>query len=295
MEPGRLELRLGMTALPSTTTHVEDCPDLGPSCKSSPPPTAYVHHVDRVTAETALDASYGLHRAFALELHFPLRIVREDPSYAELDGAPKDVPDDIHHHKETLVGLSDPWLSLRAGGALGGLVTQAKLGLSVPIGSTQPNPYRLAEQGLSHEHTQFGSGTFEPIVGLGLSYRVEPLTFSASALALFSLYENGKGYRAPTRVTATLRSDLVIGGGTFRPYLAGDLAHQSEERWSGSADGEGSGARTDILLGGGLVVRIADPWSLDVGMRVRAATIASAPTMRYPGLVQVGVITHWDR
>jgi hypothetical protein len=280
--------------LVGTAGHLATCPDLGPECKGSPPPTPYYHHVGLFTSEISLDASYGLTPWLAAEVRFALRIVDTKPTYSELDGRPKLVPNDIHHHDATLAGPADPWLVLRFGAARGKFTTAARLGVSLPLGRTQPNPYALAEEGKWHEHTQFGAGTFLPIIGLGLSYAFDPVELSASGLALFSLYENGYGYRAPSSFFFSVRATMPFRSGTLRPYLAADLPHQTDELWSGAIGAEGPTARTELLLGAGVSWEFRAPWSVDLGLRAKVASFTDAATFKYPGLLQLGIGTHFD-
>jgi hypothetical protein len=274
--------------------HLATCPDLGPACKDATPPTPYHHHVALFTSEISLDASYGIAPWLAAEVRMPLRIVDTTPTYFELDQRPKSVPNDIHHHDETLVGPADPWLTLRFGAALGKLTTAARLGVSLPLGKTQPNPYALATEGKWHEHTQFGSGTFMPLVGFGLSYALAPVELSASALGIFSLVENGHGYRAPSQFFFSLRATGLFLGGALRPYVAADLPHQTDELWSGAIGAEGPTVRTELLIGGGIAWEFRAPWAVDLGIRARVAHFTDAATFTYPGLLQLGIGTHFD-
>ncbi len=52
--------------LSATTSHVAECPDLGPACQSASPPVPYNHHIDLVMSETTLNSSYGLTPQVAL-------------------------------------------------------------------------------------------------------------------------------------------------------------------------------------------------------------------------------------
>lgn len=278
----------------ATTSHVADCPDLGPECQRLPPPTPYNHHIDQLMGDVSLDASYGLTPWLAVETRLLLRIVDVDPTYSELDGRPKSVPNDIHHHDQTLVGPGDPWLVLRAAAAMGRLTTGARLGVTLPIGRTEEDPYALAREGRWHEHLQFGTGTFVPIVGVGVSYAIEPVELSLSALALFSLYENSEGFRAPSRYFLSTRASLPLLEGALKPYVAADLVHETEELWHGRVGDEGSTVRTEILVGGGLAWRFSDPWTLEAGVRARVARLTDAATFDYPGLVQLGISTYFD-
>ena len=254
----------------------------------------YYHHVDLVMSDVSLDASYGLTSWLAAELRLAVRIVDITPTYSELDGSEKLVPDDIHHHDTTIVGPTDPWLSLRFGGALGKLTTSARLGLTLPLGGTEPNPYALGEQGLSHEHTQLGTGTLVPIVGVGLSYALDPVDLSISGLGLFSLYENDHGFRAPSRYYLSARATLRLLDGAVRPYVEGDLPHETQELWDGAPGLEGSNVRTDVLLGGGVSWAFSKPWTLEAGFLARVAKLTETATLDYPGVVQVGLSTNFD-
>jgi hypothetical protein len=280
--------------LVGTASHLATCPDLGPQCRGPTPPAPYYHHVSLFTAEIALDAAYGLAPWLAVEARLPLRIVKTRPTYTSLEGAPMSVPDDIHHHDETLAGPADPWLVLRLGGARGKLTTAARLGVSLPAGKTQPDPYVLAAQGQWHEHTQLGSGTVMPLVGLGLAYAFERVELSASALGIWSLYENGHRYRAPSQFFFSVRATAPFLDGALRPYVAVDLPHQTDELWSGAIGGEGPTARTELLLGGGLRWAFHAPWSVDLGLRARVAHFTGAATFDYPGLLQLGLATWFD-
>jgi hypothetical protein len=294
VEPGRLDLRLGTSMLAGAASHLAECPDLGPECKSGAPPTPYNHHVALFMTEVGLDAAYGIAPWLAAELRFTLRVVDTTPTYSERDGTPKQVPNDIHHHNETILGPSDPWLVLRFGGAAGKLTTAARVGVSLPLGGTQPDPYKLGAEGKSHEHTQLGTGTFVPIVGLGLSYSIEPVELSATALGLFSLYQNSLGYHAPSRYFLSVRASLPLISGKLIPYVAADLPHETQELWNGSPGLEGSNVRTELLLGGGLAWEFVPAWQLEIGVRARAVRFTTAAAFDYPGLLQFGLSTHFD-
>ena len=278
----------------ASTRHVAECPDLGPECNLTPPKAPYVHHVNLFVNELSLDAAYGVAPWLAVEARLGLRIVKITPVYSELDGTPKSVPNEIHHHDETLVGPTDPWLVLRAGGALGKLGTAARLGVSLPVGSTEPDPYILASEGKSHEHVQFGTGALVPIVGGGLSYSIAPVDLSLSGLAFFSLYENSKGFRAPSRWLASTRATLPLAAGAWRPYVAADLTHEGREVWHGTPGVEGT-SRTELLLGGGVSWEFAAPWRANLGLRVRTFRVSSGPSFDYPGILQLGVSAHFGR
>jgi hypothetical protein len=242
--------------------------------------------------ETALWAAYGLGDALAVEGRFSMRVVDVTPTYSELDGTPKDVPNDIHHHRETLVGPSDPWLLLRTGASHGRFVTSARLGLTLPVGSTVPDPYELGRQGLPHEHIQFGTGTVVPIVGGGFAYSVGKVDLAANALAFFGLYANGYGYRPPLRLFASSRATLHVAG-VWLPFVGVSFVHEGRDLWHDQY-GDEAYERDDILAGAGLGWAFARAWVAEAGLTFRVANLGSGPTLDYPAILQLGLATHFD-
>lgn len=295
MEPGRLDLRLGSMLTYGVAQHLATCPDLGPACSGPVPPTPYYHHVELVASDVSLDGAYGVTPWLAVEARFVLRVVHTSPTYFEQNGAPKLVPDDIHHHEETLVGPGDPWLVARVAGSFGKVVTAARFGLSLPFGSTTPNPYTLAEEGKWHEHTQLGTGTVVPIAGLGLAYSAGPVDLSFSALGLFSVYANGQGYRAPARFFGGFRGAVPLLSRKLTPFATLDLAHETDEIWDGSPGLEGSSRRTDLLLGAGLSWEFLPAWSLELRGVGRVAHFAPGPGFDSPGLLQLALSTYVEK
>lgn len=291
--PGRLELHLSAFYLDALTVHEEDCPDIGPQCARTPPPSPYIHHVELQSEETDLDAAYGLTPWLAAEIRLPLRVVHEHPTYFTLAGQQMVGFTDIHHREETLVGPGDPWLVARVGASTGRLVTAARIGVTVPLGSTVPDPYILGREGLPHEHIQFGTGTVVPIVGGGLAYDADWGQLSLSAMGFFSLYADGYGYRAPSHWFVSARGTLPLLGGALRPYVATDVVHTGREIWQGLY-GEESYTITDLLIGGGLAWRFAPPWTLEAGVRFPVVHDTQGASYDYPALFQLAVGTSFD-
>lgn len=279
-----------------SVSHVADCPDLGPQCFDlvGPAPVPYNHRIDQVMAETVLDASLGLTDWLALEARWSLRVADVNPSYSELDGSEKSVPDDIHHHNETLVDITDPWLLARVAAQSGDFSSHARLGLSFPIGRTEPNPYALGRQGRSHQHLQAGAGTFVPIVGFGVAYAISPVTISLGGVGFFSAAENANGFRAPVRLYGSHRVSVAVAEVGLVPFVEGIVAHEGEEYWDGAPGLEGSNVRTEVYLGGGVLWRFYEAWSLEAAVRGRLATLTDAPTFEQHGLFSLAIATSFD-
>lgn len=294
MEPGRLDVRLGTSIAYGVAEHLAECPDLGPECEDPVPPVPYHHRVELIASDVNLDLSYGVTSWFAAEARLSLRIVDTTPTYREQDGTPKLVPDDIHHHDRTIVGPGDAWLVGRLAGVAGKLVAAARLGVTVPLGGIEPDPYELASRGQWHEHTQLGTGTMMPIVGLGLSYDTGPVEIAASALGFFSLYENRYGFRAPARYFGGMRGSLPLLGGKLVPFVAVDFAHETNEIWNGAPGLEGNTQRTDLLVGGGLSWEFVERFRVELAGRARVGRFATGVSFDTPGFVQLSVSTFFD-
>jgi hypothetical protein len=185
-----------------------------------------------------------------LSLRIPYDVKAMKIGYETLDGAPFVPPyGDIHHRTETLRGLSDPtiavdWLPRPASHWTFGA------GLSLPIGDTVPNPIVLGREGKTHEHMQFGSGTFRPVLAAQWLRPGDRIALSARGEARLSLYENDKGFRAPNNFVWSFGPGIRLGRTTIAPALQGQ--HQTVGKWNGEPDeGDGftnAGVRLQITL-----------------------------------------------
>jgi len=267
--------------------HIEDCPDIGPTCAKEPRPEAYWHDVTTLVSEFPLELSYGVLPWLAVEARVPLRVVSVWPRYATLAGAELPIIDE-HHRRETLAGPADPWVTARVAGTASRVSASARLGLSLPVGRTEPDPFALGRLGLPHQHIQFGSGTVMPVLGGFVQRAWSRVEVGLGALAVASLADNEHGYRAPSRAFVSLRVTAPFRDGKLRPFVATDFNLESSELWHGRVGDEGPTERADFLVGGGLLYQLAKFWSIDATFRVRAAKLAHGSTLDYPGFLQVG-------
>lgn len=203
-------------------SHVADVPDVAP----------HMHHVRLNLSHYELFANYGLRNRMQLFVRAPYDVKDQHVRYSTLDGAPFTPPyGDIHHRTETLTGISDASIGIelapRSGWTLG-------LGTTLPTGDTVPDPILLGREGKTHEHIQFGSGTFRPIVSAQWAHP----RFVARAEATLSVYENGEGFRAPTTIVYSAGPQLRVRNVSIAPRVTGQ--YQTIGRWSGEID-EGSG------------------------------------------------------
>ena len=205
-------------------------------------------HVQRLwVSQAELVASRGLGHGLALEARLPLRHVTTRIRFVDPAGQPFDPREGfIHHRNETLVKPSDPWLLLHGGKSRGRWSFGARVGVALPLGRTEEDPIALGAAGLTHQHIQFGTGTVDPILGVGVSRRMGRGTLTLDGLGRFTVAMNDHGYEAGERQQASLGYAQPVG--TWRPRVSLDVVREGAERWNGRVDDdEGNLGRTDLL------------------------------------------------
>jgi hypothetical protein len=214
----------------------------------------------------------GLGKGFQLGFRLPIDIKGSTIRYELLDGAPYSPPyGSIHHRTETLIGLGDAQFEFGLHGAPPGTPILLGLGLGVvlPTGKTEEDPFELAAREKEHQHLQFGGGTVDPTVSLSFVLRTRPFGMLLFGGARVPLYENPKGYRGSISIQGAV-------GSTFRPSSPADrlqlllllhASHQEPERWYGEP-GENSGRDT-------LGVSIGATYSVSPRVTVHAQLLAN--------------------
>lgn len=270
--------------------HDSECPEIGPICQVRDEPPQQ-HHTFLWLTEARLLGEYGLLPALALQGSLPFRLVSTTTRYTDLSGNPIQLDyENIHHRDETLVGIGDAQLLLHHGRWVGPLRLGVRGGLSLPTGKVQPNPFRLGDLGLPHEHLQFGTGTFDPVLAVDVSNDFGAWSISAFALAQAPLYQGREGYQAGARIFggAVASSGLGLSGPSFRVGLMG--LHEFAERWDGVVPSDdGNQGRTDLYLGPGITFPFAQDWSVSVDLRARVWGHAVNAQLDLPFVVELGI------
>jgi hypothetical protein len=226
--------------------HPAGCEDVN-DCDILPVEPAYDHDQRIYPVELRLVGEYGLSRVFGVELQFPLRSVTTTVEYHTPDGEHYEPVDpELHHRNETVFGPSDPWLLLRMGDLFSGFWLAARPGISIPLGSTEEDPFELGDSGLRHQHIQLGTGTFDPVLVLEASKIFGEMRLDLFAQGTASLYENSHGYRGPVRVYAGTRVGTEFLAKTFGA-LGLDVLHDGADRWDGAIRQDGNLGRSEIL------------------------------------------------
>src|SRR4051812_44167121 len=255
------------------------------------------HQLGLFFGELRLHAEYGIARFISVDLLWSLRVVHVD---FQLEDAATRMPiappfgPDLHHRTETLVGLSDPWLSVRMAKLVGPWAFSFRLGLTFPVGSTVPNPFELGREGQSHEHIQLGTGTVDPLAGVEVRRTVGRFSAAAWMLAKASFYRNPHGYQAGSQLLAgvNVSSDLWLPRWRF---LLGALIYDEQpEHWNGVTETEGNLGRTDLLLESAVSWQFRRRWGVTLGAKVPLASRAVGAQLNTPAIGELSFARAFD-
>ena len=250
---------------------------------------AIFHEEDLAISEIAFVTEAGVARALGIEAVLPLRVVRTRIRFEGMEHQPIVVPNgSIHHRNETLSGPGDPWLLVHGARGVGGWTVAARAGVSIPVGRTEPNPFALGRLGLPHQHIQFGTGTWDPVVGLAAGHRFGQVGFVVHTLARLVFGTNDHGYHAGDRLFASAAFDRRIAG-TWRGIVGMDLAREHTETWDGRIETEGNLGRTDLLASIGLTRPLGSNGGVHITAKIPLLTRATGAQVRYPVIVAVGL------
>ncbi|NOT35091.1 MAG: hypothetical protein HOP12_13165 [Candidatus Eisenbacteria bacterium] len=246
-------------------------------------------HVQRLlVGELDVSIARGITPGLGIALAIPLRQVRDRIRVEDLARTPYSPPiPDTHHRNETLVNVADPRVSAVIAEQHGAWGLRASVGSSIPIGRTESNPFALGRLGLLHQHIQFGTGTWDPLLTASALRSVGAFGLDATASVKFSLYENSQGFRAGNRYGATLGVGRKLGtawGGSAGLVLD----RESPEKWIGEVEEEGNLGRTDLMVTAGFGHSIAHVGSLSFRAQVPIKTWATGEQVEYPLIVTLG-------
>jgi hypothetical protein len=271
--------------------HVEACPDIGPICATTPQ-RPYQHDQNLYSNDLVLDAELGLTKYLGAELLFALRQTTDRIRYLDLSGQPYMPPvPDTHHKNETLFGPTDPWLLAHLAADFDRLSIAGRVGLTIPIGSTVPNPFVLGREGLPHEHIQFGTGTVDPVVGVSIDHRFDDFTLSVWTLDRFGLMTNSHGYQPGHKLLAGVSALSSLGLTRWRFGLGLDVYRETAERWSGVLEEEGNLGRTDVIVELDARFSVAPGWWAKLGLKIPVYSAVVGEQANYPAIVTLGVNT----
>jgi hypothetical protein len=294
---GSLRTDATVTGTTIGVVHTAGCEDTD-DCDEVPVQPLYLHDQRVSPVELRLALEYGLTDAFGVELQLPLRMVMSSIEYTTPEGEPYEPLDrDVHHRNETLFGPADGLVLGRAGALFGGTWLAVRIGVGLPVGKTEEDPFELGDQGQRHQHIQLGNGTFEPAASLEAFRRFDEFSLQAFTFGQGAFYDNSNGYRAPFRFQGgvdggyALLPDLTVGVGL-------GAYHEGAERWQGVVRQDGSLGRTE-LTASAIVDYAIDETVLKAGVRVpwyRDIVEGEEPLGDFsaPFVAFVGVSHTWD-
>jgi hypothetical protein len=301
LRPGEVSTTLNLTTTAVNVVHSENCPDIGPICREREEPPQ-LHDQMFYVAELRPMVEVGITERFGLEAQVPLRFTRTAVVFRRLDGTAF-TPDyeNIHHRDETLMGLGDPWVGGRGAWMLGGVALVGRLGISLPLGRTEPNPFELGARGLPHQHIQFGTGTFDPVLSLDVAGMLGRFRLQGYGQTQLSLYRNGYGYQAGNRFTVGASVERTVVE-RLRVSLGAEVLNEQPERWNGEVQQDGNVGRTDVLAGATLTYPIG---TLAVALSVKVPAYqhfiqvehqhdGDPGQLRYPAIVNLMLHRSFD-
>lgn len=290
--PARLfVIALSLDATTMRSSHVAECPDLGPQCETGAP-TPYNHNLRNWAYGATLDAQYGVTSWLSLAVSLPYRAVTTTVNYTDLAGQPHTPePPDTHHQNRTITGFADPIALAILGKAFGPVGFAVRAGAMLPLGRTlDEDPFHLGHEGKVHEHVQFGAGTVRPVLGSTLGFDFGRFGLDAWSLGVLSLSTNAIGYKPGQRlVTGGRVSSTLSTRGRYGLGL--EISHESAETWSGLAKQDGNQGRTDVVALG----TVRYPLTMGLGLfgvvRVPLYVNAVGAQLNYPLHLQLGIAT----
>ena len=193
---------------------------------------------------------------------------------------------DLHHTNEVLTGFGDASLlatwhahDLAKEGDLFSLA----LGTSIPIGQTEHDPYEAGSAAEAHEHVQFGTGTFDPLLETYYTRSLESWNLSLFAIARLPVYESSKDYRGSRTTTLGLNAMRPIGG-TYAASAALIYQREGFAHWAESGRDVNTGfSATSLKLGVSRSTAPGSRWSLGLILPIETDPLDPSGEAFVPG------------
>ena len=267
LQPGEVRASAVLGGTYVRVTHPAGCADLT-NCDEVPVQPTYIHDQRIYPVELRAVGELGVTRSIGVELQVPVRTVGTTIGFTTPAGAPYVPADrDVHHRDEALTGIADPWLLGRWGLFVERLTLTLRVGTTLPLGHTEPNPFTLGDQGLRHQHIQFGTGTFDPVAAFEVTRLFGIVQVASYGQAQVPVYQNKHGFRAPARFLGGLQAGRLlfekVSGG-----LGAELLHETPERWDGAIRQDGNLGRTEIMAALSLMRPLGEQTSFGVVARI---------------------------
>lgn len=259
--------------------------EIDPKTGKPRPVQAARHEVFLWTMDLNVTTRLGILRWLDVRARLPLRFVHVEAKFRGDSGEILEGYQSIHHRNETLVGIGDPELQFGfrpvSFSRKQPILFEFGVGLSFPLGRTEPDPYAAGREGREHQHIMFGSGTFDPMGFLTLGYIGPLFQIYANFFARGALYKNHYGFQRGPQIKGSTSFESGFGLKTWSFQLQVALMRQWAGLWNGIVDPDSASGRTDLLVGMAVFWRPNASWQ--VYLR------ADAPINLY---VEGGELTH---
>jgi len=244
------------------------------NCETHPHLCTFDALPDHVRTQTfvglrlGLGASIGLGEGFQVAVTLPIQLKAFTIAHALPDGTPYDTPYSLlTGPSEVEVGLGDTEVLVRMVRRVPGspLLLQWGAGAALPTGRTSANPFDPALPASRRQQRQFGNGTVDPRVDLGVGVGTDPIGLLGSMSFRIPVYANRFGYTGQRTVGGSLGVVVTPGAPIekLRLMLAADASWASPARWNDEPA---------LNSGGGMVgVRMGFEWAFKPQASLRGA------------------------
>lgn len=297
----RLLLGVGLTGTIVDASHAVELSqrERDPRTGQLLPVQAAEHLLDLTLFDVDLSASLAVSKRAAIELRLPLRTVNVDALFTDAGGNVLANYESIHHRQETLFGPGDVELSMRLRAlapehAGEGPTIDVLLGLSLPTGDIEPNPYELGARGETHQHIFFSSGTIDPMLGLDIHVPIAPgYTFHGLLNGRASLYRNVYGLRRGAKGLIGAKMAADFGSETWVLRVGPELYHEQPDTWRTGEASQNSG-RTDLIAALGVTWKVTRRLALDFDLRRPFVLHSEGGQLEIPLTLSLAAHQVWD-
>lgn len=247
---------------------------------------------------TLMDLTLAAHYRFSdllgLELVAPLRTTSIEAGFLDENREPL-TDTSIHHRNERLIGLAD--LQVTATTEITRFTKSHKtliglrLGLSLPTGGTEPNPFTLGNAGKEHQHMFFGSGTVDPLLGVDFVTQLPGVSLVGWVFGKGSLYENEHGYTGPTQINGAIGAQSNLGLKDIGVVLQQEWMHEWPAWWrdeSGDATKARNSGRTDWIANLTAFWNATPSLTFNAALRIPYYTQSQGGQLSMPAIVSLG-------
>jgi len=168
----------------------------------------------------------------------PFRVTSVSATFRDSLDEEIDGYESIHHRNENIVGPGDmpvwvKWANKQLGHE-GEWFFSARMGVVIPSGGIEPNPFQLGKDGNPHQHIFYGRGTWDPQAGFELNWLGKGWGLSQWLNTRASLYENKYSYQGGLRVNYGIGVYSALGLTKWQFVFQPDLFYETPAKWYGT-------------------------------------------------------------